>query len=161
MLFFLQDDIVYYSHPFEFEIWYKPSPTSVDHELPRMPKIYFQIFSLDSWGRHRIEDYTYIDIPSSPGFYDEDLSCWRPRGNSIYDELRRFYIGGSSEIEYVSYFAIPKLFQSEKNNKLLSHFGFRTVSTGTLNIRLNIAFQSECLAKEHQDASRYGYIFFI
>ncbi|CAF4649093.1 unnamed protein product, partial [Rotaria sp. Silwood2] len=61
------DDIVYYSHPFEFEIWYKPSPTSVDHELPRMPKIYFQIFSLDSWGRHRIEDYTYIDIPSSPG----------------------------------------------------------------------------------------------
>ncbi|CAF3225602.1 unnamed protein product [Rotaria sp. Silwood2] len=58
------DDIVYYSHPFEFEIWYKPSPTSVDHELPRMPKIYFQIFSLDSWGRHRIEDYTYIDIPN-------------------------------------------------------------------------------------------------
>jgi hypothetical protein len=26
-----QDDIVYYSHPFEFELWYKPSPNSADH----------------------------------------------------------------------------------------------------------------------------------
>jgi hypothetical protein len=32
-----------------------------------MPKIYFQVASLDKWGRHRTEGYTYIDIPSFPG----------------------------------------------------------------------------------------------
>jgi hypothetical protein len=50
----------------------------------------------------------------SIGFYDEHLSCWRPRGNSIFNELRRFFIGGSTELEDISYVAIPKLFDSEK-----------------------------------------------
>ena len=36
-------------------------------ELPRMPKIYFQVASQDAWGRHRTEGYTFIDIPSLPG----------------------------------------------------------------------------------------------
>ncbi|CAF1315330.1 unnamed protein product [Rotaria magnacalcarata] len=148
------DDIVYYSYPFEFELWYKPSPHAADHELPRMPKIYFQIASLDSWNRHRTEGYTYIDIPSIPGFYDEHLSCWRPYGNSIFDELRHFYIGGSSELEDISYVAIPKSFQNKNNNKILSRFGFRTVSTGMLNIRLNVVFQSQSLANEYKKNRR-------
>ena len=36
-------------------------------ELPRMPKIYFQVSSQDIWGRHRAEGYAYVDIPSIPG----------------------------------------------------------------------------------------------
>ena len=101
-------------------------------ELPRMPKIYFQVASQDGWGRHRTEGYTYLDIPSQPGesnrlteqhgeikssslgYYDEHLSCWRPRGDSIFNELRRFFIGGSHELEDISYVAIPKQFQGEK-----------------------------------------------
>lgn len=97
-----------------------------------MPKIYFQVASQDGWGRHRTEGYTYIDIPSQPGesirppehhgvlksaslgYYDEHLSCWRPRGDSIFNELRRFFIGGSNELEDISYVAIPKQFQGEK-----------------------------------------------
>ncbi|CAF2742224.1 unnamed protein product [Rotaria sp. Silwood2] len=143
------DDIVYYSHPFEFELWYMPSIDSADHELPQMPKIYFQVASQDGWGRHRTEGYTYIDIPSFPGFYDEELSCWRPRGASIFNELRRFFIGGSNELEDISYVAIPKQFQSEKNKNPFSRFGFRTVTTGTLNVRLNVIFQSQEIALEY------------
>ncbi|CAF0909047.1 unnamed protein product [Adineta steineri] len=162
------DDVVYYSHPFEFELWYKPSAVSADHELPRMPKIYFQVASQDVWNRHRVEGYTYIDIPSLPGFYNEELSCWRPRGDSIFNELRRFYIGGSNELEDISYVSIPKQFESEKNNNTpLSRFGFRTVSTGLLNIRLNVVFQSQSLAMEHtkrvgaRSANRYGFDAFM
>ncbi|CAF3358718.1 unnamed protein product [Rotaria sp. Silwood1] len=143
------DDIVYYSHPFEFELWYMPPSVAADHELPRMPKIYFQVASQDGWGRHRTEGYTYLDIPSFPGFYDEDLSCWRPRGASIFNELRRFFIGGSNELEDISYVAMPKQVQSEKNKTPLSRFGFRTVTTGTLNIRLNVIFQSQEIALEY------------
>ena len=96
-----------------------------------MPKIFFQVASQDSWSRHRTEGYTYIDVPSLPGrlssdnrswkklstflgFYDEDVRCWRPRGDSIFNELRRFYIGGSNELEDISYVSIPKQFESEK-----------------------------------------------
>lgn len=48
------------------------------------------------------------------GFYNQELSCWRPRGDTIFNELRRFYIGGSNELEDISYVAIPKQFESEK-----------------------------------------------
>jgi Meckel syndrome type 1 protein len=51
---------------------------------------------------------------NSIGFYDEHLSCWRPRVNSIFDEVRRFFIGGSTELEDITYVAIPKLFESGK-----------------------------------------------
>jgi hypothetical protein len=36
-------------------------------EHPRMPKIYFHVASQDTWGRHRTEGYTYIDVPNFPG----------------------------------------------------------------------------------------------
>lgn len=147
-----------------------------------MPKLYFQVASQDGWGRHRTEGYAYLNVPSEPGknsflffnstnffrkqkgFYHENLNCWRPRGDSIFNELRRFFIGGSHELEDINYVGIPKQFESEKVTKNfdrnrkskrffpfffvkektpLSRFGFRTVSTGTLDIRMNVIFQSQ------------------
>ena len=191
---FFQDDIVYYSHPFEFVLWYKPSPGSADHG-----EIWSEAIGLSSisllqnflecrkfifkW-LHKISGVVIArkDIPTwiflvflvrkillekrsinfrSLGFYNQELSCWRPRGDSIFNELRRFYIGGSNELEDISYVAIPKQFESEKvrkrycsvrrwnilgwfqSNHPLSRFGFRTVSTGSLNIRLHVVFQSQ------------------
>jgi Meckel syndrome type 1 protein len=57
-----------------------------------------------------------IDIVVRLGYYDEHLSCWRPQGDSIFNELRRFFIGGSHELEDINYVAIPKHFESEKVN---------------------------------------------
>ncbi|CAF0729111.1 unnamed protein product [Didymodactylos carnosus] len=162
-----KDDVAYYSHPFEFEVWYKPSPGSADHELPRMPKIYFQVASQDSWGRHRTEGYTYLDIQNTPGSYNETLLCWRPRGEHIFNELRRFFIGGSHELEDISYVAIPRQFQGEKDNKPLSRFGFRTISTGSLYVRYYVVYQSQTFAMERAKSSgahvmnRYGFDSFL
>lgn len=41
------------------------------------------------------------------GTLQEELICWRPRGDSIIYELRRFFIGGSPELEDISYACIP------------------------------------------------------
>ena len=51
-------------------------------ELPRMPKIYFQVASQDGWGRHRTEGYTYLDIPSQPGERSERLIIRREQAFS-------------------------------------------------------------------------------
>ena len=72
-----------------------------------MPKILFEIASLDGWSRYRSEGYTWTQIPVKPGAYEECLSCWRPRGDSFIYELRRFFIGGSPELEDISYVSIP------------------------------------------------------
>ena len=41
------------------------------------------------------------------GMSQENLACWRPRGDSLIYELRRFFIGGSPELEDISYVGIP------------------------------------------------------
>lgn len=76
-------------------------------ELPKMPKILFEVASYDSWNRYRTEGYTWTQIPVKPGTCEEEKVCWRPRGDSIIYELRRFFIGGSPELEDISYACIP------------------------------------------------------
>ena len=51
----------------------------------------------------------------------EELVCWRPRGDSIIYELRRFFIGGSPELEDISYVCVPSDHEVEfkKLNQLL------------------------------------------
>jgi Meckel syndrome type 1 protein len=75
--------------------------------LPKMPKILFEVASYDSWNRYRTEGYAWHQLPTKPGSYEHALPCWRPRGDSFIYELRRFFIGGSPELEDISYCAIP------------------------------------------------------
>ena len=77
------------------------------------PKVYFHVASQDTWGRYRTEGYTYLDIPIRSGAYDEHLSCWRPYGNSIFEELRRYFIGSSAELDDLSAVAIPYMYRHE------------------------------------------------
>lgn len=72
-----------------------------------MPKILFEVASYDSWNRYRTEGYTWTQLPVNPGVFKESLPCWRPRGDSLIYELRRFFIGGSPELEDISYTAVP------------------------------------------------------
>ena len=75
--------------------------------LPKMPKILFEVASYDSWSRYRTEGYAWTQISTQPGTCVENLPCWRPRGDSLIYELKRFFIGGSPELEDISYACIP------------------------------------------------------
>jgi Meckel syndrome type 1 protein len=103
------DEIAYFAHPFEFDLYYKNDDINPNYkdQVPKMPKIVFEVASYDSWSRYRTEGYTFTQIPTKPGIVTEDLACWRPRGDSIIYELRRFFIGGSPELEDISYVTIP------------------------------------------------------
>lgn len=48
------------------------------------------------------------------GCYDEHLCCWRTYGNSLFDELRRYFIGSSAELDDLSAIAIPHMYRHEK-----------------------------------------------
>ena len=43
--------------------------------------------------------------------HKEVAHCWRPIGRSVLSELRRFFIGGSAELEDPTYVAVPTAFQ--------------------------------------------------
>ncbi|KYN09895.1 Meckel syndrome type 1 protein [Trachymyrmex cornetzi] len=72
----------------------------------RWPRLLFSAASLDSWTRYRIEGYAALPIPTTPGRYKFTIPTWRAKG-SIIDTLRRFFVGGSYELEDVTYCGIP------------------------------------------------------
>ena len=47
--------------------------------------------------------------------------CWRPVGRSVLAELRRFFIGGTPELEDPAFVAIPTAFQVMTDNKVLTN----------------------------------------
>ena len=100
------EEVAYFSHPFEFDLYYKNDEMNANNRdlLPKMPKILFEVASYDSWNRYRTEGYSWMQLPSKTETSEEDLMCWRPRGDSVIYELRRFvaYIENQIIIEHIT-----------------------------------------------------------
>ncbi|MEQ2299163.1 Pleiotropic negative transcriptional regulator, partial [Ameca splendens] len=63
---------------------------------------------------------------------------WRPVQAGTASALRRFFIGGSAELEDNSYVRIPGTFKGER----LSRFGFCTETTGSVTFSLHCIQQA-------------------
>jgi Meckel syndrome type 1 protein len=133
-------EVAYFSYPFSFDLLYIGCVLNKDQDaLPRWPLLYLEVLSLDSWHRYRTEGYGYLTFPQSPGYNFATVSCWRPAGKSLFSEMRRFFIGGSPELEDPTYTAIPSAFEGSH----LSRYGFTSISTGSVNIKTHTIFQSQ------------------
>ncbi|XP_060586854.1 tectonic-like complex member MKS1 [Ruditapes philippinarum] len=142
-----RDDVAYFSFPFHFELFYRNDNLVEEEkelELPHFPTIMIEVLSLDTWNRFRTEGYTYLTIPGQPGKHKERLHCWRPTGTSMTSQLRRFFIGGSPELEDPTYSAIPSTFTGTH----LSKFGFKTETTGSVDVNLNVMMQSRAFREK-------------
>ncbi|XP_025137021.1 Meckel syndrome type 1 protein isoform X2 [Bubalus bubalis] len=131
------DNVAYFSYPFTFEASFLHEDESVD-ALPEWPVLYCEVVSLDFWQRYRVEGYGAVVLPATPGSHTLTVSTWRPLELSPVAELRRFFIGGSLELEDLSYVWIPGTFKGER----LSRFGLRTETTGSVTFRLHCLQQS-------------------
>ncbi|KAB0367769.1 hypothetical protein FD755_021093 [Muntiacus reevesi] len=133
----LLDNVAYFSYPFTFEASFLHEDESVG-ALPEWPVLYCEVLSLDFWQRYRVEGYGAVVLPATPGSHTLTVSTWRPLELSPVAELRRFFIGGSLELEDLSYVWIPGTFKGER----LSRFGLRTETTGSVTFRLHCLQQS-------------------
>ena len=127
----------FFSSPIDLDALYT-CPSEVNSSVFRFPSLLIHVASLDSWNRLRTEGYGFADVPMKPGIHEIEISCWRPTGNSILDEMRRFFIGSSPEIEDFSYCRVPTVTHS----RIVSKLGFRCQSTGTVKLRLNVLQQA-------------------
>lgn len=73
----------------------------------------------------------------TPGTYKFTIPTWRAKGN-IIDTLRRFFIGGSYELEDVTYCSIPMAHEG----KVLDKSKLKIVSSGDIKINMNIVIQN-------------------
>jgi Meckel syndrome type 1 protein len=80
------------------------------------PQMFIKVLSIDSWDRCRTEGYGYVSLPPSPGVHTVVVSTWRPLPTSPTGEMRRFFIGGSSELKDPDFVGIPSDFQVCNNH---------------------------------------------
>lgn len=139
-------NIAHFGCPFEFSLVHHHHHT-YEGTLPKWPRILLEVGSLDYWDRHRIEGYAYVDLPSNPGSYEMDVSTWRPVGRGLVDKMKRFFIGGPPEIDDITYVACPR----ELHGNQLSRFGFRTETSGSIFLKLNLAHQSRHLVRNPEE----------
>ncbi|XP_073421852.1 tectonic-like complex member MKS1 isoform X2 [Dendrobates tinctorius] len=131
-----RENVAYFCHPFSFEMFLSEEVES--EEVPQWPILYFEVLSLDFWQRYRVEGYGSVVLPQTPGMHNITAQTWRPVEQGTESELRRFFIGGSPELEDMTYVRIPGTFQGER----LSRFGFRTETTGRVVFRFHSIHQS-------------------
>ncbi|XP_036925667.1 Meckel syndrome type 1 protein isoform X2 [Sturnira hondurensis] len=131
------DKVAYFSYPFTFEASFLHEDESAE-ALPEWPVLYCKVLSLDFWQRYRVEGYGAAVLPATPGSHTLTVSTWRPVELGTVAELRRFFLGGSLELEDLSYVRIPGTFKGER----LSRFGLRTETTGSVTFRLHCLQQS-------------------
>uniref|UniRef100_A0A8C9ZA24 MKS transition zone complex subunit 1 n=1 Tax=Sander lucioperca TaxID=283035 RepID=A0A8C9ZA24_SANLU len=132
-----KENVAFFSYPFSFEAFYMSEKESEESVL-QWPVIYFKVLSLDSWQRYRTEGYGYLLFPATPGKHTITCHTWRPLQTGTGSALRRFFIGGSPELEDHSYVRIPGTFKGER----LSRFGFCTETTGSVTFNLHCLQQA-------------------
>ena len=107
-----------FEHPFDLHY--------VAGSISGWPKLYAEVWSVDSHGRHSVVGYACLTFPTHPGHYELESFMWRPRGTAS-DQVSTFFLGGNPEIAY--------------KNMVLSgndRFGLQCLSTGTLHVRVGV-----------------------
>ena len=130
--------MAHFSFPFEFQLlygWCKENP----EDLIKWPTLYLEVYSLDSWQRHRVEGYGYCQIPDVAGSTAVEIDMWRPKGDGLYDEMGRFFVGGTPELQDLTYTKDPS---ADGNGSKLNKFYFKTITTGTVTLKWNTLIQT-------------------
>ncbi|KAM9728502.1 tectonic-like complex member MKS1 isoform 1-T1 [Menidia menidia] len=132
-----KENVALFGYPFNFEAFYM-SEKEPEESILQWPVLYFKVLSLDSWQRYRTEGYGYLLFPAMPGKHTLTCHTWRPLQMGTVSALRRFFIGGSAELEDHSYVRVPGTFKGER----LSRFGFCTETTGSVTFNLHCIQQA-------------------
>uniref|UniRef100_A0A914UIR2 Uncharacterized protein n=1 Tax=Plectus sambesii TaxID=2011161 RepID=A0A914UIR2_9BILA len=120
--------------------------------MPRWPHLLLCVSSFDQWSRHRTEGYGCVALPTLPGQSTVTVHTWRPQHNRTSD-LRRFFIGGSPELESIDLACVP----NGHTGSRLSKVGLRTVSSGVVELKFRVVHQCRSyIAPERQRQIKYG-----
>lgn len=146
------DGVCKFAYPFELDL-----KCHIDAEekslITAVPKLLFQVNSIDYFNRYRPEGYGHFPIPTSTGKHEVKVQSWRPRGAQITGQMQRFFIGGAPELEDVSYVAIPP--EHHVNDPVLSKLGFQTETSGNVSVRFHVMKQ-RAVHKANNVAKRHA-----
>ncbi|XP_074598189.1 B9 domain-containing protein 2-like [Brevipalpus obovatus] len=108
----------HWSHPIDVHF--------VCNGIQGWPRIEFQVFKEDSYGRVCSISYGFIHLPSSPGYHELKCYTWKPVG-SIYNRLYSFFTGSSLILRN------PEMIYNPNER-----YRIRTETSGTLSLQLYV-----------------------
>jgi len=106
------------------------------------PEVCVQVNSVDSWGRHRVQGYGFLQMPNTPGFHRVSVRTWRPV-ESLYAEVHSFYLGGSVRVE--NPWELSKTFSldEEGEKSVVNRYGLSTKSGGSVEFQVSVLVQTQ------------------
>lgn len=124
--------VAHFAHPIEIE-W-----TGACSVPPgEWPVLFLQVCTYDSWDRPTTEGYGWLHFGGNcPGTAVHYVQTWRPLW-SFLDHQRAFFLGGTPELEDISYPYVPAGFQGT----ILNKYGFQSETSGVVKVRLTSLLQ--------------------
>lgn len=80
----------YWCHPLDIHF--------VTKGIQGWPKLYFQVWHQDSYGRDELCSYGFCHIPTSCGFHEVKVVTWKPIA-SFWDRVYQYFLGGSLQLK--------------------------------------------------------------
>ncbi|ORX48905.1 B9-domain-containing protein [Piromyces finnis] len=81
-----------------FSVWSHPIDVHYSTKsIKGWPKIQFQIFHQDRFGRNELYGYGFIHVPTTPGMHELECMTWKPLSSNS-NKLWEFFLGASSQL---------------------------------------------------------------
>ncbi len=148
-----------FSLPFELELL---GHNSVLNKLT--PKLLIQVNSVDSWGRHRIVGYTFINLLCQTGNVSLDVPCFKPV-EDVYMKKYSFFLGGSRKIPDLRELVKTASDIDSNVESIMNRYGIKTEYSGLVHVNFNCIVQNRenmekarKIVKERQGIENYNLV---
>lgn len=94
------------------------------------PKLDFQVWHQDVFGRDELYGYGFCHVPTSPGTHHIDCPMWRPAG-STQEQITQFFLGGGLQVcnENITYSSSDR-------------FRLQTSAMGTVHVHVDLILRN-------------------
>ena len=83
------EDMTSFNHPVDVHF--------ASSSIQGWPRMKFQVWELDEFGRANLAGYGFCHLPTSIGCHSISVPCWRPTG-SMPEEIHSFFLGTNPQV---------------------------------------------------------------
>lgn len=139
-------DTFTFNHPLDISLICKDTINP-----PSWPSLNLTLYSVDSWGRIRIQGYAIASLPRLSGTHSFRVSTWKPVESRV-SALSNYFLGGSTYLDLSNDFN----HLSFSNHDKINRFGFYTETSGSISFKLSLIFSTESYSKKSKDDTGFG-----
>lgn len=97
--------------------------------LQGWPKLKFEVYHQDEFGRNELYGYGFCHLPTSPGTHNMECVTWRPAGTNR-EQISQYFIGGAPQLRN------PEMVHSAER------YALSTTAMGKVHLQLGIIFRN-------------------